>query len=111
MFHRHRQECETLTDVVVQVPGNPGALRLLGFDEAPAHAGHRFFRKLALRDVLDRPAQPRDAAGRIPLWLPACRHPSMRAIGVDHLQNQLEGCARTRAVSTARRSRSQLSTV
>src|SRR4029453_18462434 len=48
---------------------------------------------LALRDVLDRAAEPRDAAGGIALGLSACRNPPVRAIGADHLQNEFVGCA------------------
>ena len=67
LFKLHRQQCEALTDVVVQVSGDPGAFCLLGLNETAIHAGQRFFGKLALRDDLDRAAEPRDVAAGVEL--------------------------------------------
>ena len=55
----------------------------------PVHAGQRFFRLLALGDVLNRAVQPRDVAGGLTVRVSARPHPSMGAVGADHLQKEL----------------------
>ena len=89
----HRQQCEALTDVVVQVSGDPGTLRLLGFKETATHAGQHLFGTLALRDVLDGAAESCDAAAVIALGLSACPDPSVRAVRANHFQIEFVGCA------------------
>jgi len=47
------QQAQTLIDVIVQVPCNPGTLLLLRLNQPPAYAGKRLFRQFAFADVLD----------------------------------------------------------
>ena len=60
------EERHSLTQIVVQLPGNSGPLLLLCGDQTSGHGKERLFRQLPIRDVLNRAPEVERMTAAIP---------------------------------------------
>jgi hypothetical protein len=84
LFQLDGQQCETLTNVVVKLSGDPVTLLLLRLNQPAAHVCERRFRQFALRNIRYHAYNPQHFALFVEVRATGSLHPNHTTVGTCH---------------------------